>query len=115
LFFIFACYCTFFILPLFFFCLLSFFDFIVFNEEILLALCFLAFIFYCFNTLSDSVFNSFEDRASKFESDLVISYNSSKTALANNFQNFFKLRGQTQSTIWAFLTRNPITRRNMND
>jgi hypothetical protein len=81
------------ILSLFFFCLLSFFDFIVFNEEILLALCFLSFLFYCFNTLSDSVFNSFEDRASKFESDLLISYSSQKNMLINNFQNFFMLRG----------------------
>jgi hypothetical protein len=83
----------FFIVFLFFFSTLCFFEFIVFNEEILLALCFFSFIFFCFNTLSDTVFNSFDDRASKFESDLLLSYNSSKQTLTANFQNFFKLRG----------------------
>jgi hypothetical protein len=33
------------------------------------------------------------DRASKFENDLLLSYNSSKQTLTTNFQNFFKLRG----------------------
>ena len=83
----------FFIVFLFIFTALCLVEFIVFNEEILLALCFFSFIFYCFNTLSNSVFNSFEDRASKFESDLLISYSSNKNVLIKNFQKFFKLRG----------------------
>ena len=83
----------FFIVFLFLFIALCLVEFIVFNEEILLALCFFSFIFYCFNSLSASVFNSFEDRASKFESDLLISYSTHKTTLINNFQTFFLLRG----------------------
>jgi len=83
----------FFIVFLFIFSALCFVEFIVFNEEILLALCFFSFIFFCFNTLSDSVYNSFDERASKFESDLLVSYSSSKDSLTNNFQNFFQLRG----------------------
>lgn len=83
----------FFIVFLFIFTALCLVEFIVFNEEILLALCFFSFIFYCFNTLSESVFNSFEDRASKFESDLLVSFASNKNVLINNFQSFFMLRG----------------------
>ncbi len=80
------------ILSLFFFCLLSFFDFIVFNEEILLALCFLSFLFYCFNTLSDSIFSTFEARAAKFEEDLLITFNSSKSILITKFNTNLKLK-----------------------
>jgi hypothetical protein len=61
------------------------FEIVVFNEEILLAFCFFSFIFYCFNTLSDSVFQSFESRAVKFEQDLLISFDSSKESLASDF------------------------------
>jgi len=82
-----------FIVFLFLFSVLCGVEFIVFNEEILLALCFFSFIFFCFNTLSDSVFNSFDDRASKFEADLLVSYGSSKSLLTTNFENLLQLRG----------------------
>jgi hypothetical protein len=72
-------------------CLLSFFDFIIFNEEILLALCFLSFLFYCFNTLSESIFSSFESRAAKFEQDLLASFDGSKLMIINEFNNHVKL------------------------
>jgi hypothetical protein len=68
-------------------------EFIVFNEEILLALCFFSFVFFCFNTLSDSVYDSFNARASKFESDLLLSYSSSKQTLVSSFDGFFQFRG----------------------
>ena len=80
------------ILTIFLLSILSFFDFIVFNEEILLALCFLSFLFYCFNTLSDSVFSSFEARALKFEQDLLLSFNITKLSLTNEFNSYLKLR-----------------------
>ena len=80
------------ILSIFLLSLLSFFDFIIFNEEILLTLCFLSFLFYCFNTLSESVFSSFESRASKFEEDLLLSFSVSKTALINDFNTHSKLQ-----------------------
>jgi hypothetical protein len=86
------------ILSIFFFCLFSFFDIIVFNEEILLTLCFLAFLFYCFNTLSGSVAASFESRASKFEDDLLTTFGSSKDALVIDFATNMKL----QNTIAKF-------------
>ena len=80
------------IFSLFFFCLFSMFDIIVFNEEILLALCFLSFLFYCFNTLSGSVADSFESRASKFESDLLVTFGSSKTILISDFNTNFQMQ-----------------------
>ena len=78
------------ILSIFFFCLFSFFDIIVFNEEILLALCFLSFLFYCFNTLSESVALSFETRAAKFEEDLLSTFDSSKNVLISDFNTSLK-------------------------
>ena len=80
------------ILTIFTLSLLSFFEIIVFNEEILLTLCFLCFLFYVFNTLSDSIFSSFEQRASKFEDDLLSSFTVSKSALISDFSSYIKLR-----------------------
>ena len=80
------------IVGIFLFCLLSFVDFIVFNEEILLTLCFLSFIFFCFNTLSESIASSFEARALKFEEDLLINFNNSKDLLISDFYANIKLQ-----------------------
>jgi hypothetical protein len=80
------------IFTIFLLCLLSFFDIIVFNEEILLTLCFLSFLFYCFNTLSDSVASSFESRAAKFEQDLLFSFSATKSSLTNDFSTHLKLQ-----------------------
>merc|ERR1712159_66079 len=78
--------------------ILSFFDFIVYNEEILLTLCFLSFLFYCFNTLSESISSSIESRSSKFEDDLLLTYNNSKNLLITNFE----LQSQTKNIIGKF-------------
>jgi hypothetical protein len=79
------------IISMFLFTLLSALDFIVFNEEILLTLCFLSFLFYCFNTLSESVSSSFEARAIKFEQDLLLSFGVTKVTLTNEFNAHIKL------------------------
>ena len=83
------------ILAIFFLSLFSMFDIIVFNEEILLTLCFLSFLFYCFNTLSDSIFSSFEDRASKFEQDLLTTFDNKKSTLIMEFNSNLKLENYT--------------------
>jgi hypothetical protein len=83
------------LVSIFLLCILSFFDFIIYNEEILLALCFLSFLFYCFNTLSESIFSSFESRASKFEQDLLLSFKITKSALMDSFGAHSKLRSFT--------------------
>ena len=73
------------IISIIFLCLFSVFDIIIFNEEILLAFCFLTFLFYCFNTLSESAALTFDARAAKFEHDLLITFSSSKALLLANF------------------------------
>jgi hypothetical protein len=73
-------------------CLLSFFDLIIFNEEILLTLCFLSFLFYCFNSLSDSIASMFEARAAKFEDDLLTRFSGSKDLLFVSFTTNLKLQ-----------------------
>jgi hypothetical protein len=74
------------------FSLLCFVEFIVFNEEVLLALCFFSFIFFSFNTLSDSVAESFESRALKFENDLLVSFDITKKSITTNFFSLIELR-----------------------
>ena len=83
---------------------MSFFDIIVFNEEILLTLCFLSFLFYCFNTLSDSVFSSFESRAAKFEQDLLFSFSVSKSSLIMDFEAFLKMKSFSNQFVILMLS-----------
>ena len=82
-----------FMVGLFVFSILCFFEIIVFNEEILLTLCFFSFIFFCFNTLSGSVLDAFVSRGSKFEADLLSSFHQTKNSLFSDFDEAFKLRG----------------------
>jgi hypothetical protein len=79
------------IVSIFLLVILSFCDFIVYNEEVLLTVCFLAFLFYCFNTLSESVYSSFESRAAKIEQDLLLTFSSTKASLVSEFQTNLKL------------------------
>lgn len=83
----------FFIISLFLFSALCFVEFLVFNEETLLALCFFSFIFFSFNSLGDSVVDTFQSRALKFESDLLLSFNLTKQSLIKSFDNYFFSRG----------------------
>jgi hypothetical protein len=77
-----------FIVSLIIFSVLCFFELIVFNEEILLALCFFSFIFFSFNTLGDSVFDTFQSRAEKFEAELLISFEAFEENLNTKFNSF---------------------------
>lgn len=54
----------------------SFTEIIIFNEEVLLAFCFIAFVFFVYSYLSDTVFAIFDDRAKKFEGDIVFAFES---------------------------------------
>ena len=45
-------------------------EFLVHNEESLLILCFVSFIFFCYNFLSVSIFDDFQSRALALENDL---------------------------------------------
>jgi hypothetical protein len=75
------------------FSILCFLEFIVFNEEILLALCFFCFIFFSFNTMGDSIFDTFQSRALKFEADLLLSFDISKQTILAKFSNLLSSRG----------------------
>lgn len=68
-------------------------EFIVFNEEILLALCFFSFIFFSYNTFSDSLFTTLQARAAKFESEFLISFSIKKKVSVVTFQTLFFTRG----------------------
>jgi len=81
-----------FIVSLFVFSGLCFLEVIVFNEEILLAMCFFCFIFFSFNSLGDSIFETFQSRASKFEEDLLISYSNTKDNINSKFDNYTSFR-----------------------
>merc|ERR1712194_177029 len=83
----------FFIISLFIFSLVCFFEVLIFNEEVLLALCFFCFIFFSFNSLGDSVLDIFQSRAAKFESDLLLSFNLTKQSIVKLFDNYFVSRG----------------------
>jgi len=82
-----------FIICLFLFSVCCFFELFIFNEEVLLALCFFCFIFFSFNSLGNSVTDIFQSRAAKFEADLLISFNTTKETTCKLFLNFFTSRG----------------------
>ena len=54
--------------------ILSLLEVIVFDEEVLLALCFVCFVFFAYGYLNNSIYSLFEERASKIESDLLLSF-----------------------------------------
>jgi hypothetical protein len=66
---------------------------LIFNEEVLLALCFFSFIFFSFNSLGDTVVDIFKSRAVKFESDLLLSFNLTKQSFVKLFDSYFVSRG----------------------
>jgi hypothetical protein len=43
--------------------------------------------------MGDSIFDTFQSRAAKFEEDLLISFSSSKTGLVSKFSDFLLSRG----------------------
>jgi hypothetical protein len=77
-----------FIVCVFFFSVFCFFEVLVFNEEVLLALCFFCFIFFSFNSLGDTVVDIFQSRAAKFEADLLLSFNVVKNTTILLFDNY---------------------------
>lgn len=52
----------------------SFLELIIFNEEVLLALCFVSFVFFAYSYLNETVASIFSDRASKFEADIITAF-----------------------------------------
>lgn len=73
------------IIFVFFFSVFCFFELIIFNEEILLTLCFLCFLFFIFNSIGNSIFDNLKNHASKIENDLFISFVANKKMVLANF------------------------------
>jgi len=69
------------------------FEFIVHNEESLLVLCFVAFIFVAYSFLSLSVFDDFQKKISSLEDQLLLVVVSRFKALIGNFNEFLFFRG----------------------
>jgi len=82
-----------FVVSLLVFSVLCFFEFFVFNEETLLAVCFFSFIFFGFNSLGDTVSDIFHSRAVKFEGELLLSFSLSKQSIVKFFHDYFLSRG----------------------
>ena len=61
----------------------GFIELIVFKEEVLLALCFISFVFFAYSYLGDTVFSIFDDRAKKFESDILVAFDAKHSAITS--------------------------------
>jgi len=62
---------------------LFFTEFIVFNEELLLTLCFLSFVFCFRNLLQQSFYSFFIDHALKIENDIIVAFSSKQLAISS--------------------------------
>jgi hypothetical protein len=52
----------------------SFSELLIFNEEVLLALCFISFVFFAYSYLNETIAAIFADRANKFETDIIAAF-----------------------------------------
>lgn len=93
---------TYYIIFILFYIIACSIEFIVFNEEILLAICFFSFVFFAYNSFSDSLFSSLMARASKFESDFLLSFSVKKKFTVLNFNSYY-LTGNLQSKFQIML------------
>ena len=59
----------------------SFLELIVFNEEVLLALCFISFVFFSYCFLADNVTSIFTERAGKFKLDIAVAFDNKLTLI----------------------------------
>lgn len=103
-----------FVVFLFSFCVFCFLEILVFNDELLLVFCFFSFIFFCINSVSSSVFGTFDANANKIESDLLVSFFGSKQLACGQFDECSKFRRcffwfsslSISLSYWSFTNRN---------
>merc|ERR1712166_420963 len=69
------------------------FEFLVHNEESLLILCFIAFIFFAYSFLSVGFFDDFQKRVSSLEQQLLVVVATRFKVLLFNFNEFFFRKG----------------------
>jgi hypothetical protein len=80
----------------------SFLEIIVFNEEVLLALCFIAFVFFAYGYLNKTVFEMFEDRASKFETDLLFAFKTKYSQIVSHSKSLLFSKNELPSNLLVF-------------
>ena len=59
----------------------SFSELLIFNEEVLLALCFVSFVFFAYSYLNETIAAIFADRANKFETDIIAAFEAKYNAI----------------------------------
>lgn len=69
------------------------FEFLVHNEESLLILCFIAFIFFAYSFLSVGFFDDFQKRVSSLEQQLLVVVATRFKVLLSSFNEFFFRKG----------------------
>jgi len=69
------------------------FEFLVHNEESLLILCFIAFIFFAYSFLSVGFFDDFQKRVSNLEQQLLVVVDARFKVLPSSFNEFFFRKG----------------------
>ena len=69
------------------------FEFLVHNEESLLILCFIAFIFFAYSFLSVGFFDDFQKRVSSLEQQLLVVVATRFKVLLSSFNEFFFCKG----------------------
>lgn len=70
----------------------GFAEVIVFNEEVLLALCFIFFVFFAYSYIGSSVLAIFSDRSAKFEADILLAFESKHHAIKAKANDMFLYR-----------------------
>jgi len=71
--------------------LFSFLEVLVFNEEVLLALCFISFVFYAYCSIGSSVEDTFKDQTTSVETKFLFVFGNEFTLLKLSLDSFKKL------------------------
>lgn len=66
---------------------------IVFDEEVLLAFCFISFVYTVYNYLNTTIFDSFSTRASKIEEDILLAFAAKQLVIQSRIKNALLLNG----------------------
>jgi hypothetical protein len=74
-------------------CLSENFEFLVHNEESLLILCFVSFIFFAYSFLSVTFFEGFKNKTLALENQLLIVVDTHFQALVSRFSDYFSGKG----------------------
>jgi hypothetical protein len=88
-------------------CIFSFMEIIIFNEEVLLALCFIAFIFFIYSISNENIINDFNLQIQKLISDLLQSISNKlnhKIQMYASCKNVMQINNQMDSLYELFIS-----------